>query len=77
MFHILSYTEYLTLYKTIYNCQLFISKKNIPICTVLGPQAADKNKWQKAASKPLVSLVKSGPMVMDGKKPYYVYLIHT
>ena len=30
MFHILSYTEYLTLYKTIYNCQLFISKKNIP-----------------------------------------------
>ena len=69
-------TEYLTLHKTIYNCQLFISKK-IYLYVLLGPQAADKNKWQKAASKPLVSLVKSGPMVMDGKKPYYVYLIHT
>ena len=53
-----------------YEMLWFDEKSNLYV--LLGPQAADKNKWQKAASKPLVSLVKAGPMVMDGKKLHYV-----
>ena len=55
------------------NFQYFFLKKYI---YVLGQQAPDKNKWQKAAAKPLV-IMSHKASIVDGKKPHYVYLIHS